>query len=201
MTKLFLFINFLCMCAFLSGAQLSPQLRLFLAVDTNSIRTAQDLIDNGADVNEQGGANTLLMIAVRKGNVEMAKLLLDHGANINAINDNNETALDLAVVHNNEKLVFLLLERGANRSLGRLKDWKNVPKIIKKIFYKYDNREKIQERYNREKVEPCIVKNIEEVTFPPELAGEVAEYADIEAPAEEYDNAHQEEEKKSSTSQ
>jgi len=55
------------------------------------------LIENGADLNFQGGAGyTALMWAVDFGHFDLAKLLINAGANVNLINKENQSALTLA---------------------------------------------------------------------------------------------------------
>ncbi|KAK4117923.1 hypothetical protein N657DRAFT_584570, partial [Parathielavia appendiculata] len=55
------------------------------------------LLDNGADVNAQGGQyGTALQAAASKGEMEIVRLLLDNGADVNAQGGEYGTALQAA---------------------------------------------------------------------------------------------------------
>jgi len=67
---------------------------------------------------EAKGYHALHFAAASKDNaVELLTTLLDAGADINALNDNGQTALHLAVFWNNPDAVKLLIDRGADRSI------------------------------------------------------------------------------------
>ena len=98
------------------------------------------LLDNGADVNTQAGYfGTALQAAVAmdgyldmdpedvpdiidpvpaKVRLEVVQLLLDRGANVNAVGGHRGTALRAASCYGEEDVVKVLLERGADPSLG-----------------------------------------------------------------------------------
>lgn len=54
--------------------------------------------------------NTPLMQAILKGNLVIVKLLLENGAKLDIVNDNNETALNIAQKLNNTDIMALLIE-------------------------------------------------------------------------------------------
>ena len=79
---------------------------------------AEQLLNNGADVNEHNSAGyTPLHLAAAKGRLEMAQLLLDHGAEINALEGLGLTPLHLAVQNRQPEMVALLVSRYANTEL------------------------------------------------------------------------------------
>jgi ankyrin repeat protein len=86
-----------------------PTLLQCLALDAvnipNSVAMAQLLIDGGADVN--GSLNAAACI----DNAEIVALLLDHGAEINGAG--SWSPLEEALYWKNQKVIDLLLERGA----------------------------------------------------------------------------------------
>ncbi|EXM13556.1 hypothetical protein V3481_007004 [Fusarium oxysporum f. sp. vasinfectum] len=73
------------------------------------------LLDNGADVNAQGGDlyGTELQTAALEGHEHIVKLLLDNGANVNAQVEEHGTALQGAFAGGHEHIVKLLLDNGA----------------------------------------------------------------------------------------
>jgi ankyrin repeat protein len=100
-----------------------PTLLQCLALDAvdvpNKVEMAQVLIDAGAEIDEP------LVAAASIGNVEVAALLLDRGGAINGRGD--WSPLEEALYWNNQRVVELLLERGATvhnlrlaAGLGRL---------------------------------------------------------------------------------
>ena len=79
---------------------------------------AEQLLNNGADVNERNSAGyTPLHLAAVKGRLEMAELLLDRGAEINAPEGLGLTPLHLAVQNGQPEMVALLVTRFANTEL------------------------------------------------------------------------------------
>jgi ankyrin repeat protein len=74
------------------------------------------------------------MFAMR-GELEIAKELLDSGAEVNAQDKGFQTALMLAVYHNQDDLAQLLLSRGADPAL---KDENNRTALMMAKYYKYD---------------------------------------------------------------
>ncbi len=86
---------------------------LFEAAGDGDIKTVIDLLDKGADVNEQNDGMTALMVAAIR-RLEMTRFLLDKGADIGRKNNDGETVLMMSVVFNdNTEIVELLLDRGA----------------------------------------------------------------------------------------
>ena len=93
----------------------SPKLdaRLIKAVNRGDLETAQELISQGADVDDamdQGGYNPL-MVASKQGHLDMAELLIRSGAGVNAADALGRTSLMFAA---NEAVAGLLLSRGAS---------------------------------------------------------------------------------------
>jgi hypothetical protein len=79
------------------------------------LRSVEDLINNGADINAQGGAFiNALQAAIARGYAEIVQLLLDRGADINAQGGQLGNALQATTVHGNTKIVQLLLDNGAD---------------------------------------------------------------------------------------
>jgi hypothetical protein len=77
----------------------------------------QLLIENGADVNAQGGQyGNALHAAVLGGHKGIVQLLLEKGADVNAIGPWGNP-LQAASFHGHEELVRLLLEKGADPNL------------------------------------------------------------------------------------
>lgn len=73
-------------------------LLLFLAVDTNQIEFAEELLAVGADPRfTRAGGDTVLMAAAWRDDTKMARLLLDHGAVVNAKDSGGGTALTAAI--------------------------------------------------------------------------------------------------------
>ena len=79
------------------------------------------LLNAGADPNIAGYAygDTSLHIADRKEcSREVIQTVIDHGANVNAANKENETALTLACMNNNEDVINVLLNAGADPNVA-----------------------------------------------------------------------------------
>jgi ankyrin repeat protein len=110
------------------GAGATPLMRAAKKGDVDMMRV---LLDHGADPRLRTKAGTeALMFASGLGGVgrftayedkqatdadfiEAASLCLDHGADINAVNENGQTALHLAVTVRSESFIAFLIERGA----------------------------------------------------------------------------------------
>jgi ankyrin repeat protein len=77
--------------------------------------TLQQLLDQGADVNVQGGQfGNALQAASRGGHIEAAQLLLDKGADVNAQGGHFGNALQAAICGGHIETARLLLEKGAD---------------------------------------------------------------------------------------
>lgn len=82
------------------------------------------LVARGMDVNTNDtDGSTLLMLAIRNGNVPLVEALMKYRPNLARRNSVGEAALSLAAYGEEEKLVKLLLEAGADPDLG---DWKAI---------------------------------------------------------------------------
>jgi uncharacterized protein len=67
------------------------------------------LLNYGAEVNRQDRqGETALMIAVKSSNIEKVIVLLERDADATLFNNQNETALDIAKINNDETMVSLL---------------------------------------------------------------------------------------------
>jgi ankyrin repeat protein len=76
------------------------------------------LIQQGADVNAQGGVyDTALQAAASSGHESIVQLLLDAGANINARGGRYGTALIAATIEQRYQVVQILLARGADTNI------------------------------------------------------------------------------------
>ena len=95
---------------------------LFSASVAGHVGIAKMLIEHGADVNNTAGGqrSTCLDIATFMKHTDMMELLLKHGADPNRINEDNMTALWMAVVRGNADMQNLLLAHGAKATPGLL---------------------------------------------------------------------------------
>ncbi|KAM0724130.1 hypothetical protein Q7P37_000011 [Cladosporium fusiforme] len=91
------------------------------SVVARSLDTVRLLLENGADVNAEGGEyHTALQAAVFVGGLNMissldiARLLLEYGADVNAKGGEHHTALQAAVFFGDLDMIRLLLEYGAD---------------------------------------------------------------------------------------
>lgn len=95
---------------------------LHLAVFGEQEEAAQLLIDQGADVDALATSSIAkvrpLGTAAFVRSVPLARLLLDAGADVNGQGEGGFTALDSAKQSGDEKLIRLLLERGAEERPG-----------------------------------------------------------------------------------
>ncbi len=79
---------------------------------------AKKLLDNGADVDESFNSGpaegyTCLMMAARNQRPDIVKFLVENGANVNAIAANGNTPLSLAKEEEDQEMVTLLVQLGA----------------------------------------------------------------------------------------
>ncbi|TKA81417.1 hypothetical protein B0A49_00656 [Cryomyces minteri] len=88
---------------------------LHIAASFGLINTSCLLLDNGADVNAQGGNyGSALYVASSKGHETIVQLLLNKGADVNAQGRNYGSALQVASSEGYETIVQLLLNKGAD---------------------------------------------------------------------------------------
>ena len=79
------------------------------------VKDMKFLLDNGADVNAQGGEyGNALQAAVSNGHIEAVRLLLDKGADVNAQGGCYGNALQAAAERVNIEAMKLLLDKGAD---------------------------------------------------------------------------------------
>lgn len=90
---------------------------LLIAISENNIEKTKQLIQQGANVNLaqlKGLQGTPLMYASSVGNVEICNILLENGAKINAVDTNNDHALNWATFSGKIPVMKLLIEKDAN---------------------------------------------------------------------------------------
>lgn len=90
---------------------------LTLATYLGNLETGKWLVEAGADLEAKDAAGTALMGVCFKGNTEIAKYLIDAGADVNATNEQGTTALIFAAMFNQEAVIDLLLENGADNKI------------------------------------------------------------------------------------
>jgi len=117
---------------------------LHWAAMTDSLKAAEFLIQQGADVNAFGGAfwrwgSTPLHVASRRGSLAVARVLLASGAEVNSRNSDNEVPLFGAIGAVKPRMAALLVEHGANieakdndgetplHAAIRARDWRGKP--------------------------------------------------------------------------
>ncbi|KAH9502195.1 hypothetical protein Btru_070357 [Bulinus truncatus] len=120
---------------------------LMLAIQKDNLKTIQLLIDSGANVNDtHTEGNTILMLLIKElakcnpvkkqrsrqlerlhQNVnlrspfilmEMIQILIKSGANVNGVNDNKDSALNMAFDTESEQLLHVLLTNGADANIS-----------------------------------------------------------------------------------
>jgi len=85
---------------------------------------AKYLIDQGADLNLQGGdGGTPLQWAAHHDNVDIIKLMIDKGAKLNLQNQWGMTELHTAIWRGNIKVVACLLNRGSDPLIRTKEGW------------------------------------------------------------------------------
>lgn len=90
---------------------------LITAVSENNLKKTKQLIQKGANVNlheTTGLQGTALMYASSIGNIEICKLLLENGAKINAVDKNNDHALNWAAFSGKIPVMKLLIDKNAD---------------------------------------------------------------------------------------
>jgi hypothetical protein len=97
------------------GPGLSQPSRLYYACLCGLSAAATCLLNEGADVNIEGGAHGhALQASIIGGNSEVVRLLLDKGANVNAQGGVLGNALQAASAQGDINVVQLLLDKGAD---------------------------------------------------------------------------------------
>ncbi|KAF8218034.1 ankyrin repeat-containing domain protein [Mycena galopus ATCC 62051] len=89
--------------------------RKFKLDNTRKEAIVQLLLENGADVNANGGL--ALKLASSQGNDDMVQFLIHSGADVNMYSDQFGTALLAAASKGHESTVRLLLENNANKNI------------------------------------------------------------------------------------
>jgi ankyrin repeat protein len=107
----------LCVPATVCQASVEPDLSA--AVRQKNAAKVQELLANGADVNErdEGAEQTPLMRAVQVKDPALVQILLAHGAAVNAQDDFGKTALMFAAEKEDADIIKLLLRKGADASV------------------------------------------------------------------------------------
>ncbi len=87
---------------------------LHAAVAGNHVELLALLLERGADANAlQHGGWTALHAAAQTGNIDAVRTLLGHGASPAVRAENNQSPLDLALIHGKGEVAELLERRGA----------------------------------------------------------------------------------------
>lgn len=95
---------------------------------------AEELLDQGADINYQDQeGKTALIWALKNNKPRMVKLLLNRGANPNLGDNSGETPLHIAVGLSNPNLVQELLNAGANPNVSNSYGELPLPRAINNI--------------------------------------------------------------------
>ncbi|KAL8688182.1 MAG: hypothetical protein Q9218_005846 [Villophora microphyllina] len=88
---------------------------LYRAVEKQEVRTAQILLEAGADPDTKPSwATPAIVEAVKKGNTQLLEMLLAYGAKVDVSGPGDGTALYTAVSKQKTDMVELLLKHGAN---------------------------------------------------------------------------------------
>jgi cytochrome c len=88
------------------------------AAKEGDLARIEQLLAQGADINERAGPATSLHIAIQQGHAKAAELLITRGADVNATSTWG-TPVYLAASAGLTDIVRLLLERGADANVGR----------------------------------------------------------------------------------
>ena len=112
------------------------------AAERGELRSIEQEIANGADINSQNGRDgeTPLQRAATRGKYEVAKLLISGGAKVNlGRTKDGETALDLAEDRNHIEVANLLISNGGIRSDGTKYGWFDYIDDIKSWKLKFND--------------------------------------------------------------
>jgi len=164
---------------------------LFLPdITKQKIQWIKFLLEKGANVNAHyPTSDPPLIVAERSGrerNIELTKLLLDYGANVNVQDSYGLTALIYAALNNDPKMIYFLLENGADlKTLKTETDWNHQEflKIINQPGMEAAKRayEEYKAKVRKGKVKAhvgAIKENGSPLSiFPPGVADIIAEYA------------------------
>ncbi|KAI5793376.1 ankyrin repeat-containing domain protein [Pyronema domesticum] len=87
---------------------------LQIAAFQGHVTTTHYLVEQGANVNTEGGKYaTALLAAANRGNETVVRILIEKGANVNTQGGFYPTALQVAERNGNEAMARLLIENGA----------------------------------------------------------------------------------------
>jgi cytochrome c len=106
-------------CTLLVGPALAGANELIEAAESGDVELVRQLIDGGADLNEQGQYGTALHRALARRHVDVVALLVARGADVDVTNQLLGTPLHVAAGTGNEAMVLLLLEHGASVTVAR----------------------------------------------------------------------------------
>jgi ankyrin repeat protein len=99
--------------------------RLMEAARNSDLKSIEQLIDGGSDINAKDtGGDSSLVYAVKANHLNAARLLIQKGADVNSRDINGMTSLMSAVGKNNREMVELLIQKGAdvNANAGGMVD-------------------------------------------------------------------------------
>jgi len=85
---------------------------IFTAAEQNNVKRLEELLQDGADVNEQDWdrGNTPIHWAAARGNLDAIEVLLEYGADINIQNKHGRTPLHVLVSERYDKIVLWLVQ-------------------------------------------------------------------------------------------